>query len=266
MNQKKLYLAEQKEWDLNSQFHQSEIAHPYQIWFKKRILQSFGLEPRNKSILEVGCGVGSFCCLLKNKTNQIYGVDFSPKMVSAAKKNCPSVCFSQASADKLPFADKSFDTVVAIMLFHHLQSQGLLKQSLREIKRVLKPGGEIYILDHSGSLLSSLTLSIFNFAKKIFVILKGNFTSSGSNLEIPFSLANSFILKDKELRLQHKKPVFTIFFQFSSAFSHGVSYLGGEKLSIVFEKISLPLIDFLEKHCRHQSFYTEESTKFISLK
>jgi len=263
MKQIKLYLAEKKEWDLNSQFHQSEIAHPYQIWFKKRILQSFGLKPGNKSILEVGCGVGSFCCLLKNNTNQVYGVDFSSKMITLAKTNCPSVNFRQASADKLPFANKSFDAVVAIMLFHHLQAQGLLEKSLREIKRVLKPGGEIYILDHSGSLLSNFTLAVFNFAKKIFVILKGNFTSSGSNIEIPFSLDDSFILKDKELRLQHKKPVFTVFFQFSSAFSHGVSYLGGEKLSIAFEKISLPLIDFLGKYLSFSLCCTEQATKFV---
>lgn len=266
MKQIKLYLAEKKEWDLNSRFHQQERDHLFQILFKKRILESFDLELKNKSILEVGCGVGSFCCLLKNKTNQVYGVDFSRQMIDYAKKNCPPVNFTQAPADKLPFADKSFDAVVAIMLFHHLQAQGLMEQSLREIKRVLKPDGEICIIDHSGGLLSTLTLIVFNFAKKIFVTFRGNFTSSGSAFEIPFSFEKSVISKDKELKLKQKKPIFTVFFQFASAISHGICYLGCRKASIVFEKSILPLIAFLEKYCCHPAFYTEQSIKLINPK
>ncbi len=266
MKQTKLYLAEQKEWDLNSRFHQQEITHPYQIWFKKRILESFGLKLKNKSILEVGCGVGSFCCLLKNKTNQVYGVDFSQKMIACAKQNCPSVNFSQASADKLPFADKSFDMVVAIMLFHHLQAQGLTEQGIREIKRVLKPAGEICIIDHSGGLLSTLTLTVFNFAKKIFIAFKGNFTSSGSAFEIPFSFEKSVIIKDKSLHLKQKKPILTVVFQLASACSHGLGYLFGDKASLFFEKLTLPVIAFFEERFAGTLICTEQSIKLLRVK
>jgi len=262
----KIINNERREWDLNSRFHQNDKLHPYRLWFWQKVLSSFEIETTGKSILEVGCGAGLFTSLLKNKKNQVYGVDFSKGMIKVARKNNPSVKYKIASADKLPFADNSFDIVVAAMLFHHLEVQNVLTPSLGEMKRVLKKGGYLCVLDHSGNFFSKSTLAIFNQAKRIFVLLKGKFPSSGVSAEIPFQSERLVITLKNDFELSKKRPISTVFFQILSAYSHGIEYLLGEKPAIIFEKITLPFLAFWENHLSPSWFCTELCLKFLKPK
>ena len=72
-------------------------------------------------------------------------MDFSPKMLLLAQKRLPaSVTFQLADASLLPYADASFDTVYMSFGYRNLVDK---TKALREISRVLKPGGHLFILE-----------------------------------------------------------------------------------------------------------------------
>ena len=62
-----------------------------------------------------------------------------------AKKDCPGADLMQVGAEKLPFDDDSFDTVVVTLVLCTVPDQ---PAALREIRRVLKPGGQLLYLEH----------------------------------------------------------------------------------------------------------------------
>lgn len=103
----------------------------------------------SKSVLDIGCGTGEFerLVLLEQPTQAIVGIDLAEQMLGLAQQKCrdyPQVSFQKASVAALPFADRSFDLVVSASAFHYFDDPIV---ALLEMKRVLKPDGEIVILD-----------------------------------------------------------------------------------------------------------------------
>ena len=101
------------------------------------------------SILDVGVGTGILIelVLLKSKMVRLFGVDISPEMVKRARKKFQgnnNVVIDLGSASKLPYKDNSFDFVTCSNSFHHYPNSF---QSLKEMKRVLKQGGKVVLLD-----------------------------------------------------------------------------------------------------------------------
>jgi len=91
--------------------------------------------------LDLGCGNGRLYELFKDKKVEYIGVDNCRKLIDLAKKKYPDVQFIIGDALRLPFEDNKFDLVFSIALLHHIPSQTYRLQVLKEIKRVLKPGG-----------------------------------------------------------------------------------------------------------------------------
>jgi ubiquinone/menaquinone biosynthesis C-methylase UbiE len=103
----------------------------------------------HENILDVACGTGSLEQLLLARFPdiQITGIDISDKMLSVARsklKTYPAVAFTEASSSELPFPAESFDWVVCASAFHYFDN---VDRSLSEMRRVLKTGGKIIILD-----------------------------------------------------------------------------------------------------------------------
>jgi SAM-dependent methyltransferase len=98
--------------------------------------------------LEVGCGTGFFILnlMLAGVIDTAPGgaqvTDLSPGMVEAARRNATSLGFQidgqVADAERLPYDDATFDLVVGHAVLHHVPD---VEQALREVVRVLKPGG-----------------------------------------------------------------------------------------------------------------------------
>ncbi len=107
---------------------------------------------RGERVLDVGCGTGTLVCLMKKRHPQAYfvGLDPDPPALARARRKLDragvDVEFTNGFADDLPFPDGSFDRVVSSLMFHHLQLDEK-QRMLREIRRVLKPGGAFHILD-----------------------------------------------------------------------------------------------------------------------
>jgi ubiquinone/menaquinone biosynthesis C-methylase UbiE len=90
------------------------------------------------NILDLGCGTGIFAPYFD--PNRYVGVDISEEYVKAARRKFPSHCFECVDAERLGFAGSSFDACFVAGVFHHLDDK-TSGQVLREIRRVLKPGG-----------------------------------------------------------------------------------------------------------------------------
>jgi ubiquinone/menaquinone biosynthesis C-methylase UbiE len=98
--------------------------------------------------LELGCGTGFFLLNLKQAgvLDEGHVTDISPGMVAAAQRNAKSLGFEiggrVADAESLPYADATFDLVVGHAVLHHIPDVEL---ALREVVRVLRPGGRFVI-------------------------------------------------------------------------------------------------------------------------
>jgi ubiquinone/menaquinone biosynthesis C-methylase UbiE len=91
------------------------------------------------SILDVGCGPGYVSAAAAERGAVPIGLDFSPNMVVIAKKMFPSIEFREGDAQQLPFADNSFDRIVANFALLHLAEP---ERACAEAHRVLRPGGK----------------------------------------------------------------------------------------------------------------------------
>lgn len=99
-------------------------------------LLSFDLE--DKDILEIGAGISLFADRLVGK-NRVVLTDINETLLNQCSNNCDLVV---TDAENLPFADNSFDFIYLVGVLHHLPDQA---KGLKEIKRVLREGGKVFI-------------------------------------------------------------------------------------------------------------------------
>ncbi len=92
-------------------------------------------------VLDVGCGNGRLYEIFKGKSVDYIGIDNSEELIKIAKKTFSDVDFQEADIFKIPFPDNSFDKVYCIAVLHHIPSKQLRIEAIKELKRVLKPGG-----------------------------------------------------------------------------------------------------------------------------
>jgi ubiquinone/menaquinone biosynthesis C-methylase UbiE len=88
-----------------------------------------------ESVLDVGTGSGLFAESFSRKGLSVAGADVNPEMVAAAKDFVPSAQFTVAPAEKLPFADQSFDLVFMACVFHEVDDH---VQTLKEARRIAR--------------------------------------------------------------------------------------------------------------------------------
>ena len=96
------------------------------------------------SVLDVGCGEGTLCRFLEAPRRSVVGLDPDERVLAAAERGTR---FAAASVDALPFADATFDAVTMSMVLHHVDAVA----ALREVRRVLRPGGVLAMLGISRS-------------------------------------------------------------------------------------------------------------------
>ena len=95
-------------------------------------------------VLDVACGTGDMAVELLRQGCSVTGVDLSEEMMAIAKQKAPQAEYSLADVEHLPFEDATFDAVTCafgVRNFVHLE------QGIKEMLRVLKPGGRMAILE-----------------------------------------------------------------------------------------------------------------------
>jgi SAM-dependent methyltransferase len=97
------------------------------------------------TVLELGCGTGSFTRELARSGADVVAIDVSPELLEIARANCsePNVQYQIQNAYALSYSEGVFDSVVGSSVLHHLE----IEKALRDVYRVLKPGGTIYFTE-----------------------------------------------------------------------------------------------------------------------
>jgi ubiquinone/menaquinone biosynthesis C-methylase UbiE len=131
-----------------------------------RFVHSVGLQAEQR-VLEIGCGPGNVTLLIKQAcpSAHVVGLDPDAKALARARDKAAraglDLHFQEGFADALPFADGAFDKVLSSFMWHHLSSDTQHK-TLRELMRVLAPGGQFHLIDFApDQLVESLTAAGF---------------------------------------------------------------------------------------------------------
>jgi ubiquinone/menaquinone biosynthesis C-methylase UbiE len=119
---------------------------------RRALVEQADLRPGQR-VLEVGCGTGTLLMSIAHAQPavELTGLDPDAKALDRAKRKADRASiplrFERGFSDTLPFPDASFDRVFSCLMLHHLNDAGEKVRTLREIRRVLKPGGRLHLLD-----------------------------------------------------------------------------------------------------------------------
>ena len=129
-------------------------------------------------VLDLACGTGDLTKALAQRGWQVTGLDISAEMMEVGKGKCaglaPQPAFVLGSAESIPFADASFD---AVTIAFGLRNFDHRSQCLQEIRRVLKPGGTLAVLEFAvpkNRLWRGLYLFYFKHAMRLVGRLVGS--------------------------------------------------------------------------------------------
>ena len=100
-----------------------------------------------RAALDVGCGEGRFCRMMTQQGVAVSGIDPTIPLIDQARRMDPTGDYHVAGADALPFADASFDLVVAYLTLIDIDD---IHRAIPEMVRVLRPGGHLLIGNLNG--------------------------------------------------------------------------------------------------------------------
>lgn len=100
-----------------------------------------------KTMLDVGCGEGRFCRMLKTHSVACTGIDPTAALISRARELDDSSTYIEACGEALPFANASFDLVVAYLSLIDMPE---ISTPISEMARVLAPGGALLVANLNG--------------------------------------------------------------------------------------------------------------------
>ena len=96
--------------------------------------------------LDVGCGEGRFCRLLRQRGIAATGIDPTARLIAAARQRDPEGTYAEGRAEALPFGDAQFDLVVSYLSLVDTED---FRAAIAEMARVLRPGGTLLVANLS---------------------------------------------------------------------------------------------------------------------
>ena len=136
--------------------------------FKRKLIQQANIQPKMK-VLDLGCGTGTLTLMLKHShpEAEIIGMDGDPQVLEIAREKSlgTSIQWDEGLASFLPYSDSVFDRVVTSLVIHHLVTDDK-RRAFKEIYRVLKPHGELHVLDF-GAPHSTLARFMITYMRRL---------------------------------------------------------------------------------------------------
>lgn len=139
--------------ELHAQFSTNPVDFRRWLWEQLEL-------PASARVLELGCGPGYLWQVNGDRVPRDWAVtlsDLSPGMIREARSNLETVAghfgFEVVDAQQLPFADASFDAVLAIHMLYHVPDR---ERAYAEISRVLRPGGRLYAVTNGAANMREL--------------------------------------------------------------------------------------------------------------
>ncbi len=170
-------------------YHIGELEIARSVNDTRRIMPE--LPESFESILDLGCGIGQslLACDLPIKTFAC-GVDVDEEALAFGRKMSDQISFVRATGEKLPFDDGSFSAIISRVTLPHMH----IPNALREISRVLKPGGYVWLTLYPYAWIRRRAVqslksgSLKNFAYLLYVMGNGAiFHFTGKQYRLPFS-------------------------------------------------------------------------------
>ncbi len=120
-------------------------------WAEKAVVRFYGTfvdELVGKRVLEIGCGSGCGTTIIKKhfRRAELTATDLDPRLIAEArdKVNDPTIVFEVADACRLDYPNDAYDAIFEFGAIHHIPDW---RGCLRELRRVVKPGGKIFFID-----------------------------------------------------------------------------------------------------------------------
>ncbi len=119
-----------------------------------KLIERSGIKP-GMTLMDLGCGSGAFTTFVARAVGEqgkVYAVDIQPamlrqlehKLARAENQSIKNVKMKQSSAYELPFEDRALDLVYMVTVLQEIPDRG---RALREIRRILKPGGILAVTE-----------------------------------------------------------------------------------------------------------------------
>jgi ubiquinone/menaquinone biosynthesis C-methylase UbiE len=119
--------------------------------FRRRLLEQADLRPGHR-VLDLGSGTGTLAIMAERSQTglEVRGLDADEEMIERAGRKAAeagvTADFDRGFSDVLPYDGRSYDRVLSTLFFHHLPGESK-RRTLREVARVLAPGGELHVAD-----------------------------------------------------------------------------------------------------------------------
>jgi ubiquinone/menaquinone biosynthesis C-methylase UbiE len=125
-------------------------------------LEEINLLKPNDKILEIGCGTGRVVFELSRQGYDVIGTDISQEAVAYGRKKYDDIKLQVQPAEKLEFADKTFDIVLSFDLFEHIAE---VDKHVSEVYRVLRPNG-LYLFQTPNKYCNAVFATLSNKSLK----------------------------------------------------------------------------------------------------
>src|SRR5215207_4583239 len=119
--------------------------------FKRRLVEQAGIRGGHR-VLELGCGTGTLAVMVKQARPdaEVVGLDGDENVLKIAREKAAKagvrLLLHQGMAYEIPYRDGDFDRVLSSLMLHHLTAADK-KRTLSDVFRVLRPGGELHVVD-----------------------------------------------------------------------------------------------------------------------
>ena len=119
--------------------------------FKQALIRQARVKKGHR-VLDLGCGTATLTLMIKqaHPEAEVTGLDGDPKALGIARAKVArsglTITLDEGMAFNLPYPDSSFDRVFSGLLFHHLTREDKVR-TLKEVVRILVPGGELHVAD-----------------------------------------------------------------------------------------------------------------------
>ena len=156
-------------WGRQPEFKGKGVAELPPEWNEENLerILKFCSDKIQGRVLDVGCGDGFFTAQILQRFNlkNVYGLDISSKAVDLARLKHPEIKFRQSALNHIPEETSSIDSVTMIEVIEHLID---IEGTLKELFRVMKPGGILLITTTDFNWLKQVIIAMFFFEKYFY--------------------------------------------------------------------------------------------------
>jgi SAM-dependent methyltransferase len=124
-----------------------EQGDPNRVLLLDEVMLGLCGDVHGLDVLDVGCGEGRFCRMLTERGARTIGIDPTPGLIAAARARQPAGVFHEAPAESLPLPDASVDLAVTYVTLLDIPD---FRRAIREMARVLRPGGRCVVANLNG--------------------------------------------------------------------------------------------------------------------